>query len=172
MKTILELMAAYNKAANDELYEILDKADPELLTRSHNTYYDSVLGLLNHVLLADLGWLSRFRDSNLDLPSLRSPVIEFEHPGGQHISHDNWSDLSGHRVKTDDLFVAFIEETPQALFEGEIEVPRRDKTRVFPFGKIVMHVFNHQTHHRGAVSTILDQNGIENDYSNVLNLLV
>ena len=31
-----------------------------------------------------------------------------------------------------------------------------------------MHMFNHQTHHRGQVSLVLDQFGIENYYSNMI----
>ena len=74
----------------------------------------------------------------------------------------------------DELIVNFISDAPDNLFDKTIEVsrPGKQQTRKFPFGKILMHLFNHQSHHRGAVSQILDQNDVENDYSNVMQLLV
>jgi len=36
--------------------------------------------------------------------------------------------------------------------------------------KPIMHMFNHQTHHRGQISNILDDLSITNDYSNMINL--
>ena len=38
-------------------------------------------------------------------------------------------------------------------------------------GGLIMHVFNHQTHHRGMVSLYLDLLGIENDFSNLAALV-
>ena len=35
------------------------------------------------------------------------------------------------------------------------------------FGGLVLHVFNHQTHHRGMISIYLENMGIANDYSNL-----
>jgi uncharacterized damage-inducible protein DinB len=34
---------------------------------------------------------------------------------------------------------------------------------------VLAHQFNHQTHHRGQIAVLLDQMGIENDYSGILN---
>jgi uncharacterized damage-inducible protein DinB len=36
-----------------------------------------------------------------------------------------------------------------------------------PFGGMILHMFNHETHHRGMISVYLEQLGIENDYSNL-----
>ena len=33
------------------------------------------------------------------------------------------------------------------------------------------HRFNHQTHHRGALSQLLDEGKIENDFSNLLAII-
>ncbi len=33
---------------------------------------------------------------------------------------------------------------------------------------VFLHLFNHQTHHRGQISVLLDQLGVENDYSNLI----
>jgi len=173
MKQILSLMAEYNGVANGQLYALLEKSDPEVLTRESGSYYGNILGLANHILVADLDWLRSYRDGNLDIPVLRSPVLDFEHPGWRKNLYHNFDELKTHRETTDALFVKFVGATPAELFDGPIEVTRgrRNRTIVFPFGKILMHLFNHQTHHRGAIAQILDQNDIENDYSNISRLL-
>ena len=154
--------------------ELLADSDSELISKPTGSYFDTILGLCNHILISDLGWLVGFRDSNLDLPVLNSPVLAFNHPGWRNNLYDGFEELKRHRESTDSLFVDFISATPEKLFDGPIEITRPDKSRTisFPFGMIVMHVFNHQTHHRGAVSHILDQHGIENDFSNVMQLLI
>ena len=55
MKDALALLVSYNRSANEDVYALLADADPELLTRDSGSYYGSILGLLNHLLLADLG---------------------------------------------------------------------------------------------------------------------
>lgn len=173
MKEILILMAEYNKTANLKLYDILEKEGSSFLTKETGSYFDTLLGLLNHILVSDLGWLTAYRDSNLELPALKSPVLDLTHPGWKKNLYDNLTELKSHREACDRLLVDFINDTPAEIFEGTIEVARRgkSKSRTFPFGKLVMHLLNHQTHHRGAISQILDQNEIDNDFSNVLWLL-
>lgn len=33
---------------------------------------------------------------------------------------------------------------------------------------VFLHLFNHQTHNRGQIALILDQIGVDNDYSGIL----
>ncbi len=173
MKEILLLMARYNQTVNKLLFDQLATCDDERLTRETGSYFDNLLGLLNHILVSDLGWLVAYRDSNLDLPSLNSPILDFEHPGWKNNLYNNLMDLKEHRDKIDTLFVEFVEETPNDVFNGEIEVTRSNgKSQRFPFGKVLMHLFNHQTHHRGAISQILDENEVGNDYSNLIQMLM
>jgi len=173
MKEMLLLMAQYNRTANRQLLYILETCDPDIITRSEGSYFDSILGLLNHILVSDLGWLTAYRDSNLKLPSLKSSALEFKHPGWRNNLYDKTARLRNHREQVDELFMDFVGETPEGVFTGEIEVARSDgKKHIFPFGKVLMHLFNHQTHHRGAISQILDNRGVDNDYSNLMGLLI
>jgi uncharacterized damage-inducible protein DinB len=38
-------------------------------------------------------------------------------------------------------------------------------------GGSILHIFNHQTHHRGMISIYLDMMGIDNDFSGLLQLV-
>lgn len=173
MKDILVLMAQYNRAVNEQLFDILETCDTGILSENTGTYFDSIIGLLNHILVSNLGWLSAYRDSDLDLPSLKNPTLDYEHPGWKGILHDDLKDLRGHFLDVDNLFIKLIEETDEEVLQGDITVTRsNDKSHTFPFGKVMMHLFNHQTHHRGAISQILDEKAVENDYSNLMRMFM
>jgi len=175
MKELLKLMALYNQITNRALYELLEGQDSTLVTRDAKSYFSSILGLLNHILVSDLDWLTAYRNGNLDLPVLDSPVLDFKHPGWGKILYDKLPDLWEHRQSTDSLIIRFIELTPSKLLEGDIELKNpwdSGKVYTFPFGQILTHLFNHQTHHRGAIAQILDASAVENDYSNLMELLL
>ena len=172
MKEILGLMADYNQTVNKDLFDLLQEQDESLLRASADSFFGNILGLLNHILVSDLGWLTAYRESNLDLPVLESTALDFEHPGFGRDLYDDLGELRAHRQAIDQLFIDLVGSTAESVFQGEIEVSRKEVTHTFPFGKVLMHLFNHQTHHRGAISQILDENNVKNDYSNLLRLLV
>ena len=173
MKELLNLMALYNQVTNRALYELLQGQNSTLVTQDAKSCYNNILGLLNHILVADLDWLTACRKGNLEFPVLDSPVLDFKHPGWRKNLYDNLPDLWKHRQSTDNLFIHFIEATPSKLLEGDIDLTNpKGETYTFKFGKILMHMFNHQTHHRGAIAQILDAGAIENDFSNLLELLL
>jgi uncharacterized damage-inducible protein DinB len=39
------------------------------------------------------------------------------------------------------------------------------------YGGLILHVLNHATHHRGMVALYLDMLGVENDFSNLTEIL-
>ena len=67
---------------------------------------------------------------------------------------------------------ALVEELTDEMLAGGIVLvdPKGNKHR-FIFGQVLMHLFNHQTHHRGALSQLLDELEIENDFSNLLSII-
>jgi uncharacterized damage-inducible protein DinB len=75
------------------------------------------------------------------------------------------------RSKVDYLFLSLAEELSDDLLSTTIErTNRKGEKQRLVFWKALLHVFNHHTHHRGQISQILDQRGIENDYSVLINI--
>lgn len=168
MKDALALLVSYNRSANEDVYALLADADPELLTRDSGSYYGSILGLLNHLLLADLGWLSALRESPTEFPVLHDPALDYEQPGRKKNLYDDFPALRSHREKVDALMAAFVEETDAALWGQTVPLMRRGTQTDIPLGPVLMHLVNHATHHRGAIAQILDEQGVKNDYSNLI----
>jgi uncharacterized damage-inducible protein DinB len=170
MRRLFTLLARYNAHANRAMFEILRKAPAELLSRPEGSHYESIMGLLNHTLKSDLGWLNGYRHSDLGFRALDTAVLDFEPTGS--LMYDTLHDLSHRREKVDEVFVAFADELTDELLAGSITLDRRGQKHTFVLGEVLLHLFNHQTHHRGAISQILDREGIENDYSNIVRLLM
>ena len=172
MKEILQLMARYSRHANLQLFDILKSLPEKSLSEPRGSYFDNLLGLLNHLLVADLGWLSAYRDSLPQLESLKNPALDVEHPGWGKILHHDLASLIAHQEKMDQIFIDLTEEVSTEEFEGNITLKRSNgESREFPFGKVLMHLLNHHTHHRGAITQILDEMDVENDFSNLMALL-
>jgi uncharacterized damage-inducible protein DinB len=171
MKYFFQLMADYNAQANRRMYEIIRNAPEGLLTKNNGSYFDNILGLLNHHLWADIGWLQAYRDSDLELKSLDNPVLAVHLPGWKENLTEDLEALFKIRQEVDQLFLKFTREVSEEALLGAITLTRGNKKTRFIFHEVLMHLFNHQTHHRGSIALALDQEGLENDFSNLLDVL-
>ena len=99
---------------------------------------------------------------------MHNPALDYEQPGRKKNLYDDFPALRSHREKVDELMSAFVEETDAALWGQTVALMRRGTQTDIPLGPLVMHLVNHATHHRGAIAQILDEQGVKNDYSNLI----
>ncbi len=179
MTNAISLFARYNDHVDRLIFRVLNDVDPELLNRPAGAYFGSIVGILNHILTSDLGWLVRFRDGGIVSQALTDPAVQFEHPGFGKILHADYSSLKAHQREVDRVILEFVAELtgagggspdigPDQVFTY---VNRKGEEHRFRVGDVLLHIFNHATHHRGQISQILDEAGVEHDYSNVWPLL-
>lgn len=146
----LRCMAAYNSWMNGKVYDAAARLPAEEITRDRGAFFKSILGTLDHLLHADLVWLGRFKDGR---PRLRDPDIL--------MLHKNLARLREARMALD----REIEDWASTIDEAWLARPFTYKTvtgdaeYTLPASALVMHMFNHQTHHRGQVTTLLTQLG-------------
>ncbi len=171
MKEIYVLLAEYNASVNEVLYGVLEKAPAGLVTKEAGSYYGSILGLLNHILRSDLDWLNRFRASPHGFRSLATSAIDVDPATAPKPLYDNLADLSRRRKQVDEVFSAFAAELTDDVLRREVRYMRRGEQESFVIGEVLLHVFNHETHHRGQVSQILDAAGVQHDFSNITTIL-
>ena len=169
MKQILTVLAHVNEHANRDLYRILAEAPRELRDRSNGGYFESAMGTLNHVLVSELAWLNRLRDAAVPAAVLKSPALEFQNPGfGKPLTTD-FDVLRERREQVDSVFRSLVDELHQPALEAEVEQrDRQGNVRRQAVGFVLLHLMNHATHHRGQISQFLDENGIQHDYSGIL----
>jgi uncharacterized damage-inducible protein DinB len=147
--------ARYNRWMNDKLYALAATLTDETRKRELGAFFKSIHGTLNHLLIADRVWLARFKGETLPAGHVG--------PGGiraldQELYVD-FNDLRRGRAHTDDELAAWATAlTPEQLAAPLIYLRRGQKLES-PLWWAVAHLFNHQTHHRGQITTLLTQQG-------------
>ncbi|MBX3186569.1 MAG: damage-inducible protein DinB [Labilithrix sp.] len=149
------VMARYNRWMNEKLYAVAAKLTDAERKRDRGAFFGSIHRTFNHLLLADRVWLGRFTGAALQDGEMG--------PGGirtlDQELYDDFDDLRRERAKTDDDIDAFVAKVTDGELAGDFRFLRRGVMNELPLWHAVAHLFNHQTHHRGQVTTLLMQAG-------------
>lgn len=145
------LMARYNGWMNARLLALCaDIPDPER-RRDRGAFFRSIHGTLNHLLYGDLAWLGRFTGEPAVLPTMGVDL------------YDDFDELRRARAALDARLVDWVDTlTDDWLHQPFAYTSKVDGlTREIPTWTLVVHLFNHQTHHRGQLTTLLSQLGLD-----------
>ncbi len=138
-------LAAYNRWANDRLFAAAAALSPQQFTEDRGVFFRSMCGTLNHLLCADRIWLRRFTGAG-DAPDRLDAVL-----------FATFEPLRAAREAEDARLEAYV----AALSEADLGATLRYSPITQPgviegrLGPTLLHVFNHQTHHRGQAHAIL-----------------
>lgn len=165
-------MARYNAWMNAKLYAAAATLDDEARRRDVGAFFRSVHGTLNHLLLTDRAWLARFTRDASHLASRDGTTPAFTGALDQELYAD-FGALRAERAKTDGDVVRWI----GTLRDQDLAAPLRYFSAAYqrkfehPLWWAVSHFFNHQTHHRGQVTTLLVQLGVDPGTTDLVDLL-
>jgi uncharacterized damage-inducible protein DinB len=145
-----QLMAAYNQWMNCRLYAVCAEIPDEERRRDLGAFFKSIHGTLNHLLFGDIAWMDRFAGR----------------PRRYRIGDEICADfdaLRAAREAMDESILGWVEALTEAWLEEPLEwISGIDgKTRRIPKRILVTHMFNHQTHHRGQLTTLIKQLGYD-----------
>jgi uncharacterized damage-inducible protein DinB len=173
MTQYLKRMAHYNAWMNTKLFEKTLRLSAEEIAEDRGAFFSSILGTLNHIYVADLFWLRRFAGSKVCTEGLSS-IARMDKPKNlRDIIYTDIEKLAEKRKVLDELILSFSETWDQAQL-GETIVYRSMAGEKIeqPLGSLLQHLFNHQTHHRGQVSTLLFQAGIDPEVTDLLAMMM
>jgi uncharacterized damage-inducible protein DinB len=145
MRRHFQMFADYNKWANTRVYNACRELSDEEYRADKGAFFGSAHRTLNHLLVADRIWLRRI--TGVGTAPMELNVILYE----------DFSELRKAREAEDLRFIYLTGSlTPDAFDRSVTYTPVTVPTPVEePLGGMLTHVFNHQTHHRGQVHTIL-----------------
>jgi uncharacterized damage-inducible protein DinB len=142
-----QTMASYNRWMNERLYAHCAELSDEERKQDLGAFFRSVHGTLNHLLLADRLWLGRFTGEGLKIQGLDQEL------------YADFAELRRERERTDRALTNWV----ATLSDTQLAAPFTFKSytnpqpRTLPLWTAVTHLFNHQTHHRGQLTTLLKQ---------------
>lgn len=172
LKQHFELMGVYNQWMNAKVYEAASSLSAAELAEDKGAFFGSVLGTLNHIVVGDTIWLKRFAVHPGSAESLRE-VTALPMPSGlNHILFDNYQELYTHRKWLDEQIIQWTQQLPEEGFDTVLNYRNTQGIAgTKQFGSLIFHFFNHQTHHRGQVSTLLSQAGKDIGVTDLLKLI-
>lgn len=170
IKDVFITLAKYNRITNLELIEVLREVEAEKLIDNVGSYYKSIMGILNHQLLADINWLRALGSNISELNFITSELEAFSshRPSPIELHWPSLNEYKSARILVDNLIERSVKSIPSSKYSNVLKIENpRGKLEDMPW-RILLHLFNHHTHHRGGIAVLLDQLDIKNDYSNLL----
>lgn len=156
-KEDIVLFASYNKSMNARLYAAAATLPREVLDADRGAFFGSILGTLNHIVAGDTIWLRRFMAHPSRLSSLKA-VTDIPAPTCLAHRYSNELDsLLEHRLRLDAIIEALAAEVSDEILAQPLRYRNAHGEFEKNFGSLLLHLFNHQTHHRGQASTLLTQ---------------
>ncbi len=149
MKKLLLQYAAYNVWANQRMVECIENLSDDQINREINSSYKSIYATLLHLWDAESIWWQRIKlQEQIDVPgtNFNGSVLELGNSlMKQSKQWKEWTDLA-----------------TEAALEHEF-IYRNSKKEQFkqPVNEVLIHLFNHQSYHRGQLITMFRQVGLE-----------
>jgi uncharacterized damage-inducible protein DinB len=161
LKARYQMFAGYNAWCNERLYAAAATLSDADYRADRGTFFKSVHGTLNHMLVADRIWMKRFTGAGEQPPSLDATLF------------DDFAALKAARQSQDTLISRYIAR----LSDDDLNGVLRYRTVTNPqtieqtLAPALDHFFNHQTHHRGQAHALLSS-VIGNDATPSFDLII
>lgn len=149
--TYFQTLARYNHWMNQKLLSICAGMTDAERRQNRGAPFRSLHGTFNHLLVTDRLWLGRFKAQPFSVPSLDHELcsdfaeLERERENIDQEIFDWVATLSDDTLQTNLTFTSFSHPTERTL----------------PLWFCVLHFFNHQTHHRGQITAMIEQAGYD-----------
>ena len=142
-------LAAYNRIMNLRIYAACANLSDSDRKRHTGAFFKSIHGTLNHLLVGDSVWMSRFTGQPVAIRSLDQEL------------YADFDSLRSQRVAMDNAIVQCVDGLNAERLGSSLTYSSLagDRTTTLPLWFVLTHFFNHQTHHRGQVTTLLSQCG-------------
>jgi uncharacterized damage-inducible protein DinB len=144
-------MARYNEWMNSRLYALCAGLADDELRRDRGAFFRSIYGTLNHIAYGDLAFLSRFTGDPADVPEVDRELFA------------GFAELREARVALDARLLRWAATLTADWLRRPLTYTSKidGRTRTVARWLLVTHLFNHQTHHRGQLTTLLSQLGLD-----------
>ena len=166
MKEIMLIHARDNKRANEAVLGLLDGLSVEARNEDRKSYYKSLSGLMGHVCGGTPYFHGMFRAAFPKAAAALKATEGLKVPEGEKLGAAQWEELKAACAKGDQATIDFI----AALDEADLYAPipldwYGGKPASVPLCFLLSQSFTHGIHHRGQISQILDEMGVEHDFS-------
>jgi uncharacterized damage-inducible protein DinB len=146
-----QLLAQYGRWMNERMIAALGPVPDDERKRDRGAFFGSLHRTLNHLVWADATWLARFTGTRYDARAYGTDLFE------------GFDDLVRERERLDARLVAWAESVSDDWLASTLEYRAASDGRLrrLPAWVGAVHLFQHATHHRGQLTTLMRQAGID-----------
>lgn len=157
-----KLMAEHNQLMNQRLYSATASLSDIEIKEDKGAFFKSIFGTLNHILVGDILWLSRFSNTSLNQETL-SYLTKIEKPKSlDALLFDEFHNMKKERENIDKIIIAWIYTLSDQNFSTVIAYQNMKGIESSKhLSGLLNHLFLHQVHHRGQATTLLSQAGVD-----------
>lgn len=144
------LMARYAQWMNARLHDMLATLPDEARRRDRGAFFGSIHETCNHLLWGDRIWLARFTGATFSAGNYGRGML------------DDFGEIVRERALADEAIVHWAKALDPNWLDGMLTYTSAmdGRARTLPRAKAVVHFFNHGTHHRGQLTTLMKQAGL------------
>jgi len=152
--------ARYNAWINQSLLEASLSVSVKEQNKDLNVFFSSLTGSWNHILVGDLLWLNRLAKI---FPILDDQMDKWPKPTQlNQVLFSDLKELAEQRQKLDELIIQWCDFLRESDCEDRLQYHNsQEELQVRPLPDVLQHLFNHQTHHRGQITALLSQLGVD-----------
>jgi uncharacterized damage-inducible protein DinB len=155
-------LARYNRWMNEKVYAATASLPDAERKRDRGAFFKSIHGTLNHVMVGDTLWMLRFtgNDDSYQARDAQDNVIRVQ--GLAQVLYEDFDELRARRTVLDARMARWVDELDEAALSAAFSFKTTAGATVTSLlWQTLGHVFNHQTHHRGQITTLLAQQGVD-----------
>lgn len=152
--------ARYNAWMNQSLLDASLSLSVDLQNKDQRIFFQSIVGSWNHILVGDLLWLNRLA---VIFPIIDDAIDNWPKPTQlNQILYKDLEQLAHKRQQLDELIIQWCDFLRESDSGDQLQYSNsQEEPQVKPLPDILQHLFNHQTHHRGQITALLSQLGVD-----------
>ncbi len=156
-----QLLPRFNAWANSKIYQMCAELSDADYRMDRKAFFGSIHNTLNHILLVDILWTARIQ--GYEEESIKSL---------DQILHESLDDLNAAQQKEDRKLIELVDGMDREELKRPMKYTRMNGQKgEDSVGDVLVTLYNHQTHHRGQVHTMLTQIGVDPPDMDVIDYL-
>ena len=147
--TYLHAMACNNRWANHRLLKACGRLSQPEFAATRTSFFPSLQGTLNHLLYVDWYYVDALEGGTLGPRAWEDPL-----------PCPTVAELEQAQAAVDRRLIAFCAALSPERLSEPVHLVRSDRVQIEPTDRVLLHLFQHQVHHRGQAHAMLAGTGV------------
>lgn len=157
-----KMLAIYNQRINTQLMEKCLDLPSETLEKETHSFFPNIISYWNHILFGDLILLRRLALNEIATLTI-ADLAAFPQPKSPQDSYyQTLTEISVLRKNVDELISRYCDNLSEEDCNKFITYTSTEGQKISKaVADVTQHIFNHQAHHRGQLTCVLSQFGVD-----------